>query len=411
MREYFAKQAEGDKVEIDDGSTSMSSDNANGVFAYLLSVDKEEARPAFDAWVKWIDMNSRCTTACGLGDGRGIPRFCESDRCHFMLADCSKFLVTGEYLNVDVPFCHLPFWQVFPHQQLSAEINKLKKQKDELLARADPLLVPAQRMELRKQVDRTFKALADSALNSAKQVERLQSKVERPLRSALGVQNELLAINATVNRKFHARHNVVVSTLLLEKLALSDKRLHDNAVSLAAENPRNAFFEYAAHRVRPNGLLIKIILEECPDVSLKPHPQTEWKWEREPSQIAYLVNRSMYWECVFASRLLVNNPVPENYNSTSTLEDLAHYAMLSQEMTRRLTAFVDAINEMMPHRDQPFIRAKEIEKEIRKEAEQELREHIKSQVATVKKIADSGEVRKVRKAVDKIRPRKRFWRL
>jgi hypothetical protein len=343
------------KEAFSKGSTTFSSDAANGVYAYLIMEGRNpttnainpQTQKAFHEWVKWIDRNGRCKTFCGVLGAVGAPRFCLSDRCHFKMVDCSMFLVIGEYLDVKVPFCHERIVIFDTTATYVSAMERLRSKKDNLIEKLSKL--PASG-PLRDQLEKQFTQIEKIGLATAKDVDAEYSKLEAPLRKLLALHNELLLLSAASNSDYHAKHNVVMLTLLLEKIAKSDMRLHQYAQYRWAKHKQNAFFGYAADRSPKNfQTLAGLITKQCPAPNEKSHRRTEWKWERDPKHGAWTNTHSMYWECIHAAKLLLNDTIPPNYNSTTVPQKLVAAILTSQEVLRRLVGFLDAVDQMMPH--------------------------------------------------------------
>lgn len=349
------------KEAFSKGSTTFSSDAASGVYAYLIMQGRDprtnainpEAQQSFDDWVKWIRNNPLCMTFCGVLGSVGAPRFCESDRCHFKMVDCSMFLVIGDYLEVDVPFCHDHIVLFDTTATYVAAMKRLELRKDELVKRLS--MIPAS-SKLRGEVEKQFTQISKIGLQAVQKVDAEYSKLEAPLRKRLSLHNELMLLSAASDTDYHAKHNVVMLTLLLERIARSDSRLHLYSEYRWKQHKQNAFFAYAAKRGGKNFQMVAdVVQRQCPKADETAHQRTEWKWERDSKHGAWSQNHSMYWECIHVAKLLLNDTIPPNHDSTDLPQKLVGAILTSQEMMRRLVGFLDTVDQMMPGAEGPAV--------------------------------------------------------
>lgn len=324
-----------------DGQTTFSNDHAGGVILYL-AVTQDSA--AFKKWIAWIDQNPRCRTLC-LAMPHGTPRYCENDRCAFHVGDCFMLQALGEYLDVTIPFCTvLPF---MPPDPIVSHAEDLKRTFDETIGKL-PIIPP----DLKLLRDNFDGRIVDYK-NAIAEAQKARSKLERMLLKDVRMAQIITEINLTLNKRGFSRHNSMVDILTLEIVGNGSKQLSDLAKNVAADEPKNPFFQYIALRGSSPTQAISLILTECPDEKEERHPRTQWAWEREQGEEAW--KKSMYWDCLFIGRAWQKNaPLPAEAGQSNFFEqaaadayNAAHEAMVAAQRT--LEDLIDQIKRLKPN--------------------------------------------------------------
>lgn len=115
--------------------------------------------------------------------------------------------------------------------------------------------------------------------------------------------NTLAWISAHTNEVGYRLHLAASVLYLYKRLGIKDDALNDAELSLVTRQPKNPFFAFVnGDKVRATSLASSL----CPanQASISPVGQRiQWSWEREDSDEAW--KRSMLWECIFISNLLL----------------------------------------------------------------------------------------------------------
>jgi hypothetical protein len=118
----------------------------------------------------------------------------------------------------------------------------------------------------------------------------------------LSVPNALSAASSFFNDPNYPLHLAAVQVLLLQKMGESaDPLVLTAARTLNNREPKNPFFSYLARAPGTPGAR-DLLLAECPSPGDPLTNRSQWAWERPDSEMAWRM--SMYWDCVFAGRLI-----------------------------------------------------------------------------------------------------------
>jgi hypothetical protein len=223
---------------------SFSPDQALGVMLYT-GFTKDRA--AYDRWVQWIYDNRPCVVQIGSTCvQKGWLRYCSDDvvdkRCTFRPDDCTFLTATGQYLG-------------------SSSAGLCAKVFAELPAPLIPF----------------------------------------PQSTILPVPDQVLG-SAGANQPGFSLHLAAVELLLARILKTPDPNhaLDQAGTILVTKQDQNPFFQYLANQ--PNPQVIIQLLKLCPDPTRPSNGRTQWSWERDQKDQAWLA--SMYWDCIFLGKLL-----------------------------------------------------------------------------------------------------------
>lgn len=116
-----------------------------------------------------------------------------------------------------------------------------------------------------------------------------------------GLSEDVLKVDASVNKAGFSQHLTGVSVFLHRKMGSSDRRLSQAVDRLVEKNPRNAFFVFLKEGA--NARATGLTLEKCPAIGVdRPPPLIQWQWERSDAEKPW--EQSCYWDCIFMARLL-----------------------------------------------------------------------------------------------------------
>lgn len=276
---------------LEKGQTSFSGDHATGLMVYFGHTQDAEA---FRRWIAWINSNERCTSFCGSMP-IGTPRYCKNDRCALRIGDCQTLLLLGARLKVGVPFCSVDPFNAIP--TFASAAQALKKAYDETLGK-----LPVQPPELKALRDNFDKALAAHE-EAVAPIAALRTRIEAAAVQALSLAQIEKAVSARVNNRGYSRHNAMVMVMALQEWGSGSAGMSAEAVRIAADEPQNPFFQYVAHRRVSKASMQPLLLAECPSRSDPMNHRFQWAWERDTAEQAWL--KTMYWDCLFAARLFL----------------------------------------------------------------------------------------------------------
>jgi hypothetical protein len=95
-------------------------------------------------------------------------------------------------------------------------------------------------------------------------------------------------------------HLASVQLFLAYSMQLTNSNLTTAANILKARNNMNPFFAYLANGATP--AITNLVLSLCPSPSVPSTDRNQWPWERDQSKGEW--KNSMYWDCIFISKLL-----------------------------------------------------------------------------------------------------------
>ena len=268
----------------DTEQATFSPDQALGVIAYLIA--KKDGH-AFNRWVDWMQKNPRCDSSNCVP--AGALRFCEDARCAFRLGDCPLLDRVSWYLKRPTSVCDLPmYFGVAIPTKYQQKIDDFKK--------------------LVRKVTRIDLSGLEAATN------RWLSKFDElnKLRGIVGggpLTAEMLAelddyLGSLTNDEGYSRHLAGVEVLLLQALGFNTPLVPATAKTLANKEPTNPFFVFLNEG--SSSRVLDLILSECP-AQPTDQPRFQWSWERAAKEQSW--KRTMYWDCIFISRLYLHGPI------------------------------------------------------------------------------------------------------
>ncbi|TPL20969.1 hypothetical protein FJ945_19685 [Mesorhizobium sp. B2-4-9] len=379
------------------GQTTFSGDHALGLFLYFSATSDSAA---FKKWIAWIDRNERCYTWCN-GMPIGTPRYCKNDRCSFAIGDCQVLLLLGARMDVGIPFC-----SVDPFTSLPTVTNAAMNLKATHDAMMKALKFRPPGIEIVENVFNESLRVYESAVAP---VEALKTMLEAKLVEALLIEQIRATFSAKVNARGYSRHNALVRVMLLEDMGLGADWMDDIVKDIAKDEPANPFFQYVAFRRTNKAPMLDLILKECPSTEKDAHNRrTQWSWERDSAKAEWV--NTMYWDCLFASRVYLETRfVPSNQkyitndlamaalgSAVAKLQDLRKLVEIALEQLRRVAAIgadpTKAITDIIAD---PFAAAK---------AQLEL---VKTEAAELQKLTNKSlkEVAELSDAVINLLPR------
>jgi tetratricopeptide (TPR) repeat protein len=283
--------------EGQNGQTSLSTDSALGVIAYLAHTRDVDR---YRRWIKWIHSNPRCSSCVFPG----ALRYCADDRCAFTSIDCSMLNRLGEFLGDAQPVCGLA--EMLPGIPITEEY---KQKFEDAIKRLSDLprkvgLPSVPIPDFRRQFDQITQLHAAAV----RQIENLNRSLGIGVPLPAQVADILSFINARVN---DTPHVAAVEVFILTRLLgftepVGQPILTEAKKAVFDRDTINPFYVYVA-KGKTDPDVLTWTLRKCPKFQTDAR-RWQWAWERSEGEKAWL--ESMYWDCIFVGNLL-NTELPE----------------------------------------------------------------------------------------------------
>lgn len=375
---------------------SFSTEQGLGVQNYLASTANKKA---FERWLEWIDRNPRIYAP--------LPSYCTHKECVFKLIDCPLLVTIAarfdlavratsvcnplRYLNIPTPEeIHDQLRQAV--DRLADEASRFEKSLNDLIAKLGQAfgipgldkLLPTPIEDLRKhtrEVAQNFKearekllgpqlgeaaarlaqsiALANAVVNGVDIDASVKVDTGKLVFKSGGVNIEGTSVNITGSVAYNpnGEHIAAVEVFLLRNLGYQSDELNKAAAIIYERDKDNPFFEYLAHGRTER--MLELILKKCPSLERPSVSRFQWFPERgeelqgDRNKTAWA--ESMYWDCIFLSRLYEHDVRSALASSGAAPDPFANLGDALKEVHRllsQLKGLTDKIDGRLKEIDQ-----------------------------------------------------------
>ncbi|CAH2408376.1 hypothetical protein [Mesorhizobium escarrei] len=331
------------QIDTDDQS-SFSTDQALGVYLYLVQTGD---KPAFARWLNWIKRNPHVYGP--------QPSYCTHKECLFKALDCPLLVTVAAGFDMArdaLEVCSSYGVAQFPDPgELKAKFEKARDEIysitvdyvqliDELAGRIGlPPGLP--------NVEEAYEALGDLEGAAYEALDAYAHEYEKFLNSTVAELSSkqaqaIVKANAGLNES-KSMHLAGVAILLLRNMGYDGQDLSDAAAMLSYRRKFNPFYEYLENG--PSGVWASESVKKCPSKETPSRTRLQWFPERDEGpqgdsrKLAW--EESMYWDCIFLMKLNIRKDQPVIRPGKISMGNAPFLADLTGRFDGILTAMED----------------------------------------------------------------------